>query len=333
MNIENLPSPLEDVSYNITSFEYLGNLKLIELLWILCPIQKQTAHGRVLFKAHFLKAQVAKKPSLEKELDEEMQQWATKYIKNDKAIWYYLEQCYELKVKDFIKGFPNVMNVIKNEETFINHATPNQIQFLNILLNSTFCKAISNGQKPSYWDYITLLTQTPDNVHSDSPNTVLWVGKKMLWLSVRIIFQPNKQDKMLELVQTYFNALFGDYMLEVNLHYLFNYLYYKGVLKDIFEVNQEINEVTNESKSDMKEFEKIEWQGTQKELAELFVELKEKGFIPEIPTKLIKQYFTKSNTIEQVLKPNQDPKTKDNTYEGIYTPAYKPRFDGIRQKS
>ena len=80
-------------------------------------------------------------------------------------------------------------------------------------------------------------------------------------------------------------------------------------------------------------YPKIEWQATQKELAELFLELKRKGFISEIPTKLIKQYFTKSNTIEQVLKPVQDPKTKDNSYEGIYTSAYRPRFDTIRQKS
>jgi hypothetical protein len=76
----------------------------------------------------------------------------------------------------------------------------------------------------------------------------------------------------------------------------------------------------------------IEWQGTQKELAELFLELNRKGFINDIPTKLIKQYFTNSNSIEQVLKPTHDARTKVKTYEGIYTPAYRPRFDSIRQK-
>ena len=33
--------------------------------------------------------------------------------------------------------------------------------------------------------------------------------------------------------------------------------------------------------------EKIEWKGTQKQLAELFIELNKKGFLDEIPTKLI----------------------------------------------
>ncbi|MFY7935987.1 MAG: hypothetical protein ACOVOQ_01315 [Flavobacterium sp.] len=80
-------------------------------------------------------------------------------------------------------------------------------------------------------------------------------------------------------------------------------------------------------------FEKIEWQGTQKELAELFLELKRKKWIKEIPINLIKQYFTKSNSIHQVLKPTQDSRTKVETYEGIYAPEYKPKFDLIRLKA
>lgn len=79
------------------------------------------------------------------------------------------------------------------------------------------------------------------------------------------------------------------------------------------------------------DFEKIEWLGNQKQLAELFIELHQKGWIGEIPTKLIKQYFTKSDSIHQILKPSQDPKTKEKKYEGTYTKSYKPRFDAIRQ--
>lgn len=74
MDIENLPSPISDVSYNITSFEYLGNLKVIELLWILCPKQREVAYGSVLFKTHFLKAQSDKDPSLDKELGTKMKE-------------------------------------------------------------------------------------------------------------------------------------------------------------------------------------------------------------------------------------------------------------------
>jgi hypothetical protein len=64
--------------------------------------------------------------------------------------------------------------------------------------------------------------------------------------------------------------------------------------------------------------EKIEWQGTQKELAELFVELEKKGWIKEKNAELIKAHFTKSDTIHQVLKPSQDMKSKEKTYDGIY---------------
>jgi hypothetical protein len=76
--------------------------------------------------------------------------------------------------------------------------------------------------------------------------------------------------------------------------------------------------------------EKIEWQGTQKELAELFVELEKKGWIKEKNAELIKAHFTKSDTIHQVLKPSQDMKSKEKTYDGIYTPAYKASFDQIK---
>lgn len=92
----------------------------------------------------------------------------------------------------------------------------------------------------------------------------------------------------------------------------------------------DLEEFSNEETSDI---QKIEWNGTQKELAELFVELHRKKWIDEIPTKLIKQYFTKSNTIEQVLKPTQDSKTKEKNYEGIYKKSYKPCFDTIRQNT
>ncbi len=95
----------------------------------------------------------------------------------------------------------------------------------------------------------------------------------------------------------------------------------------------ESNDLKDPVSNKIENNERIEWNGTQKELAELFVELHRKKWIDEIPSKLIKQYFTKSDTIEQVLKPTQDKKTQEKSYEGIFTIAYRPRFDAIRQCS
>lgn len=76
---------------------------------------------------------------------------------------------------------------------------------------------------------------------------------------------------------------------------------------------------------------KIHWNGTQKELAELFIELYEKGWIDSLKHKTIQNCFTKSNTIYQILKPIQDNKTKEKTYEGVYTKRYKAQFSEIKE--
>lgn len=79
--------------------------------------------------------------------------------------------------------------------------------------------------------------------------------------------------------------------------------------------------------------QRIEWQGTQKNLAELFIELQAKGFINNIDARAIKGAFTKSDTIEQILKPAQKKNTGEDykpSYEHVYTFKYSPKFDGIR---
>ncbi|RDB02395.1 hypothetical protein DVG78_29110 [Runella aurantiaca] len=86
-------------------------------------------------------------------------------------------------------------------------------------------------------------------------------------------------------------------------------------------------QVTNNS------LEKIEWRGTQKELAELFIELKRKKFINQIPTKLIKAYFTQSNSIEQPLSPCTDKKTKIDMYDKLYSEEYEPHFENIKSNT
>jgi hypothetical protein len=76
--------------------------------------------------------------------------------------------------------------------------------------------------------------------------------------------------------------------------------------------------------------EKIEWQGTQKELAELFVELEKKGWIKEKKAKLISQYFDKANTIFEVLKTTGFDEDGTPFYSNIYTKAYKPSFKEVK---
>jgi hypothetical protein len=76
--------------------------------------------------------------------------------------------------------------------------------------------------------------------------------------------------------------------------------------------------------------EPIEWLGTQKQLAELFIELEKKGWINKPGTKQIQAAFTKSNTIDQILKPSQNKVTKLFDYEGVYTTNYNPVFASIK---
>lgn len=83
---------------------------------------------------------------------------------------------------------------------------------------------------------------------------------------------------------------------------------------------------------EMEKLEKIVWNGTQKELAELFIELKRKDFIDAWNVETLKACFTNSNTIEQVLKPIQDAKTKEDTYEQVYTTKYKAKFYGMKNR-
>ena len=73
---------------------------------------------------------------------------------------------------------------------------------------------------------------------------------------------------------------------------------------------------------------KIEWLGKQKELAELFIELKKKGWIQAIRAKVIQNCFTESNTIDQIIKPAYD--KYEPEYEQVYTDRYTKQFENIR---
>jgi hypothetical protein len=83
----------------------------------------------------------------------------------------------------------------------------------------------------------------------------------------------------------------------------------------------------------LESLKKMEWLGTQKELAELFVELYSKGWISELSANSIQRTFTKSETIHQVLKPDQDKQTYKNQYSQIFTPKYVKVFSGIKKNN
>ena len=114
------------------------------------------------------------------------------------------------------------------------------------------------------------------------------------------------------------------------LYVLFYFYYEQQFLSFLSKKMTELNQPQPNTEKAESIFEKYEWLGTQKQLAELFLELEGKKWVREKKPHLIKAYFTKSNTIEQVLKPTQDSKTKERMYLGIYTPNYRPSFDTIK---
>lgn len=74
---------------------------------------------------------------------------------------------------------------------------------------------------------------------------------------------------------------------------------------------------------------KIQWLGTQKELAELFIQLKAKGWIAGFEPETLKDCFTNANSIQQYLKPGEYTPDLGGTFEQVFTPEYLPKFRGI----
>jgi hypothetical protein len=92
------------------------------------------------------------------------------------------------------------------------------------------------------------------------------------------------------------------------------------------------SEVPNLVVRNLQQSTAIEWLGSQKQLAELIIKLSEKGWIKEINVSQIQSSFTKSKTIDQVLKPDYDPDMKKNLYSQVYTTKYQKKFDKIKTK-
>ncbi len=77
--------------------------------------------------------------------------------------------------------------------------------------------------------------------------------------------------------------------------------------------------------------EKMEWLGTQKELAELLIMLKERRWIRQFRNTTIKACFTRSNSIQQVLKPGQQKGKYYDNYPQVFTENYLQKFHGIKE--
>jgi hypothetical protein len=87
----------------------------------------------------------------------------------------------------------------------------------------------------------------------------------------------------------------------------------------------------NLNKPESKMTKKIQWLGTQRQLAELFSVLKSKGWIEKFEYETIKECFTESNSIQQYLKPGINKENGEATYPEIYKTNYDERFFTIKK--
>lgn len=81
-----------------------------------------------------------------------------------------------------------------------------------------------------------------------------------------------------------------------------------------------------------KELKRIEWLGTQAQLAELFIELERKGWIREKITETVQACFTNADSIDQPFRPYKDEFTGEATYSKVFTGKYTAQFKGMREK-
>ncbi len=87
--------------------------------------------------------------------------------------------------------------------------------------------------------------------------------------------------------------------------------------------------LTEDQIANISDSEKIKWNGTQKNLAELFIELQTKGWIDEIDPDKIKRAFTKSKSIQQPLIKTFSRDLKKHIYYEIEAESYRNKFHNI----
>jgi hypothetical protein len=130
-----------------------------------------------------------------------------------------------------------------------------------------------------------------------------------LTIVLKVIFKNNNSKKITEVYRAV-SSFFGYYK-------------FSRFISEQYTMVQKKDEIVTHAQN------KIEWLGTQKELGELFITLKQKGWIKDFTPKFIKNNFTKSDTIDQILKPSLN--NEKGNYEGIYTKSYRPKYDTIRE--
>lgn len=199
-----------------------------------------------------------------------------------------------------------------------NNAYPQLIikvmEYSKIFLDTektTVLKEIAENN--NYEDAISILSDKLVTLEKELPK-IEWLGTtKQLYDLFLALYQKNWiEDLNFDLVEKYFTE--SDNIRQIELE---NSTTFKDIKPNSkLEVSAEIG--------------KISWLGTQKNLAELFIELHNKKWISPIPQNLIKQYFTKSKTIDQPLRPNYD--NNGATY-AVYTERYLKCFEKIQQNS
>lgn len=93
------------------------------------------------------------------------------------------------------------------------------------------------------------------------------------------------------------------------------------------------NNTGSKNRSGNKVLHQIEWHGTQVELGELLIQLVEKGWLDKLTpaaTATIKLCFTKTNTMDQLLKEGNDP---DFPYPQINTKRSSTGFKNIKSNT
>ncbi|MBF9236769.1 hypothetical protein I2I05_05120 [Hymenobacter sp. BT683] len=94
------------------------------------------------------------------------------------------------------------------------------------------------------------------------------------------------------------------------------------------EIAKEVED-TNPVGSNNKPLKKMQWQGPQNRLAELFIVLEEKNWITAPVAGAIQRAFNPAVSIADYLKPNKTEKSNKRHYSRVYTAEYTGIFDCI----
>jgi len=262
---------------------------------------------------------------------------------------------FDIEIKDIGKETHFVENYLNTAldkieldqlENFLNHQAEGN-KYCNIflwLLDDTLqTNAKKLGAEKTELVYQWIETNTPFSRMYKKEADILFIEGRFFvnakaerkWSDrIQEFIQGNNQNDILLFLE------YGKEMIQqgYDLHLVtctdkYNCLINTAYERKIAECGQLLNEIKlqlKEADSEQpKSINRMQWLGTQKQLAELFIELKRKGWIVDFEYEAIKGAFTKSNTIHQILKPGQDRDTKILEYDQVFTETYAPQFFNI----